>query len=156
MDFALSEEQAMYRDLFREFAEKEVAPLAEHIDKAEEIPAGLFGKAAAQGFMGATLPEQYGGAGLDYLSYTLLVEEISKHCLSTAAALGIHLMLSAMTVFEGYFPVPTMRRESKDLSAMTSGSECISGLSPPAHRSAMREGGRPHQQSSRSRPRHPR
>ena len=101
MDFALTEEQTMFRDLFREFAAREVAGAAEHIDKDEAIPAELWAKAAAQGFMGATLPEAYGGAGLDYLTYCLLVEEISRHCLSTAAALGIHLMLSAMTILDG-------------------------------------------------------
>jgi alkylation response protein AidB-like acyl-CoA dehydrogenase len=101
MDFALTKEQQMLRDLFREFAEQEVAPRAEATDQSEEFPTELFRKAAAQGFLGATLPEAYGGAGLDYLTYTLLVEEISKYCLSTAAALGIHLMLSAMAVLDG-------------------------------------------------------
>ena len=101
MDFALTGEQQMFRGLFRDFAEKEVAPVAEHTDRTEEPPVELLRQAAAQGFLGATLPEAYGGAGLDYFTYTLLVEEISRYCLSTAAALGIHLMLSAMTVLDG-------------------------------------------------------
>src|SRR5258706_6364600 len=63
MDFELSDEQKMFRDLFRGFAEKEVAPQAEHDDRSEEPPVALFEKAAAQGFMGATLPEAYGGGG---------------------------------------------------------------------------------------------
>ena len=67
MDFELTDEQKMFRDLFRGFAEKEVAPLAEHDDRSEEPPVALFQKAATQGFMGATLPENYGGAGLDFL-----------------------------------------------------------------------------------------
>ncbi|MEP7358687.1 MAG: acyl-CoA dehydrogenase family protein, partial [Anaerolineales bacterium] len=100
MDFELSDEQKMFRDLFRGFAEKEVAPQAEHEDRSEEPPLTLFAKAAAQGFMGATLPEAYGGAGLDYLTYSLLVEEISRQSLSFGAALGIHTMLSAMTILE--------------------------------------------------------
>lgn len=98
MDFALTEEQQMFRDLFRDFAEKEVAPVAEHTDQAEEPPLELYKRAAAQGFLGATLPEQYGGAGMDYLTYTLLVEELARTCLSTATALGIHTMLAAMTI----------------------------------------------------------
>ena len=65
MDFALTEEQTMFRDLFREFAAREVAGRAEHIDRDEAIPADLWAKAAAQGYLGATLPEAYGGAGLD-------------------------------------------------------------------------------------------
>jgi len=101
MDFALSAEQQMFRDLFRNFAEKEIAPVAEHTDREEALPAGLLRKAAAQGFLGATLPEQYGGAAMDYLSYVLLVEALGRHCLSTAAALGIHTMLSAMTILDG-------------------------------------------------------
>jgi alkylation response protein AidB-like acyl-CoA dehydrogenase len=101
MDFALTEEQQMFRDLFRDFGEKEVAPVAEHSDKSEEPPVALLRKAAQQGFMGATLPEQYGGAGMDYLTYCLLVEAIARHCLATSAALGIHNTLSAMTILDG-------------------------------------------------------
>lgn len=100
MDFSLSEEQQMFRDLFREFAEKEIAPLAEHTDRAEEPPRELYKKAAAQGFLGATIPEQYGGAGLDYLTNTLLVEEIARHCLSTAVAVSIHTMLATMSILD--------------------------------------------------------
>jgi alkylation response protein AidB-like acyl-CoA dehydrogenase len=101
MDFALTAEQQMFRGLFRDFAEKEVAPLAEHSDRAEEPPLGLLQKAAAQGFMGATLPEPYGGAAMDYQTYCLLVEALARHCLATSAALGIHSMLSAMTILDG-------------------------------------------------------
>jgi alkylation response protein AidB-like acyl-CoA dehydrogenase len=101
MDFALTEEQQMFRDLFRDFADKEVAPLAEHNDRTEEPPLGLLRKAAGQGFLGATLPEEYGGAGMDFLTYCLLVEAIARHCLATSAALGIHTMLSAMTILDG-------------------------------------------------------
>ncbi len=91
----------MFRDLFRDFADKEVAPLAEHNDRTEEPPLDLLRKAAGQGFLGATLPELYGGAGMDFLTYCLLVEAIAHHCLATSAALGIHTMLSAMTVLDG-------------------------------------------------------
>lgn len=101
MNLALSEEQAMCLDMFREFAEREVAPGAEHADRAEAVSPALLQKAAAQGFLGATLPEAYGGAGMDYFTYTMLVEAIARHCLSTAALLGIHLMLSAMTIHDG-------------------------------------------------------
>jgi len=101
MDCGLNDEQAMCVEMFRDFAQKEVAPGAEHTDRAEELPAGMLKKAAAQGFLGATLPEEYGGAAMDYLTYTLLVEEIARHCLSTASMLGIHGMLSAMTILDG-------------------------------------------------------
>ncbi len=101
MDFALSEEQVMFRDLFRDFAAKEVAGAAEHTDRDEALPPALLRKAAAQGFLGATLPEQYGGAAMDYLSYALLMEALGRHCLSTATAIGIHTMLAAMTILDG-------------------------------------------------------
>lgn len=100
MDFSLSEEQLMFRDLFRDFAEKEVARAAEHIDQAEELPADLLRKAAAQGFLGATIPEDYGGAGLDFLTFALFIEAIARECLSTAVAIGLHTMLASMTVAE--------------------------------------------------------
>jgi len=100
MDFALTEEQQMFSDLFRDFAEKEVAPSAEHSDKSEEPPLALHKKAAAQGFLGATISEDYGGAGMDLLTYCLLAEAIAQKCLSTSVAIGIHTMLSAMTLLE--------------------------------------------------------
>ncbi len=100
MDFALTEEQQMFRGLFRDFAQKEVAPMAEHNDQTEAPPLGLLAKAASQGFMGATLPEHYGGAGMDFFTYCLLVEAIARECLATSAALGIHTMLSAMTIMD--------------------------------------------------------
>jgi butyryl-CoA dehydrogenase len=100
MDFSLSKEQAEYRDRFRDFAELEIAPAAEHIDRSRNLPPALLEKAAAQGMLGPTLPKSHGGAGLDYLTYVLLVEQIARHCLTTAAALGIHNMLSAMTVHQ--------------------------------------------------------
>jgi hypothetical protein len=100
MDFSLTSEQQMFVDLFHDFAEKEVAPLAEHTDRAEAPPVALLQKAAAQGLLGATLPEQYGGAGLDYVTYTYLVEAIAKHCLSTAITLSIHAMLAAMSILD--------------------------------------------------------
>src|SRR5262249_34863740 len=70
-------------------------------DKSEAPPLGLLKKAGQQGFLGATIPEAYGGAGMDYFTYCLLVEAIAEQCLATSAAIGIHTMLSAMTLLEG-------------------------------------------------------
>lgn len=100
MDFSLTEEQIMFRDLFRDFAEKEVAKLAEHIDRAEEPPLDLFKKAAAQGFFGAPIPEAYGGVGIDWQSYCMLAEELAKHCLTTAVTIGLHTSLAAMSILD--------------------------------------------------------
>jgi acyl-CoA dehydrogenase len=100
MDFSLTEEQVMFRDLFRDFAEKEVARVAEHTDKAEEPPRDLLKKAAAQGFLGATVPEQYGGAAMDTLTYCLLLEELAKHCQSTAITVALHSSLATQAIVE--------------------------------------------------------
>lgn len=98
MDFSLSEEQLMFRDLFRDFAENEVAKTAEHTDRSEAPPLDLYKKAAAQGFFGAPIPEAYGGVGIDSLSLAMLAEELAKHCVSTAITIGIHTSLVATTI----------------------------------------------------------
>ncbi len=98
MDFALSEEQQMFRDLFRDFARKEVWPRAEHTDKAEQLSAEVLQKAAAQGFLGGPIPEDYGGAGLDYVSTCLLIEELGRACMSTAVTVAIQTALVGLTV----------------------------------------------------------
>jgi len=90
MDFSLTEEQIMFRDLFRDFVQKEVAKVSKHTDEMEEPPVALLKKAAAQGFLAATVPEDLGGAALDLLSYSLLLEEIAKECMSTAVTLAVH------------------------------------------------------------------
>lgn len=99
MDFALTEEQLMFQKMFRDFATKEVAKVADQADKQEEVPTKLLKRAAAQGFMGALAPEEpYGGAGLDFFTYTLLLEAIAAECASTALVLHVHntLALSAI------------------------------------------------------------
>lgn len=100
MDFSLTDEQQMFHDLFRDFAEKEVAQAAEHTDRAEAPPVELLKKAAAQGFLGANIPEQYGGAALDTFTTTLLMEAIARHCLSTAVTLAIHSALVSGSILD--------------------------------------------------------
>lgn len=90
MNFAFTEEQQMFREMFADFVAKEVEPLAEHISEHEEIPKALLKKAAMQGFLGALLPEEYGGAALDAVSYILLLEEVAKSDMSTAMVLHVH------------------------------------------------------------------
>jgi butyryl-CoA dehydrogenase len=100
MDFALSEEQRMFRDMFQDFATKEVAPKAEELDRAEKPPLDVLRKAANQGFLGATLPERYSGAELDAVSYALLVETLAGASMSTAVTLATHVSLVAMSILE--------------------------------------------------------
>jgi alkylation response protein AidB-like acyl-CoA dehydrogenase len=99
MDFVLTEEQQMFQKLFRDFATKEVAKVAEQADKKEEFPAKLIRRAAGQGFLGVLAPEEpYGGAGLDFTTYTLLIEAMAAECASTALTLHVHNVLALRTL----------------------------------------------------------
>jgi alkylation response protein AidB-like acyl-CoA dehydrogenase len=100
MDFSFSEEQEMFRAMFRDFSAKEVAPKAEEMDHEEKPPLDVFRKAANQGFLGATLPEDYFGAELDYVSYALLIETLAGDCMSIAVTLATHVSLVAMSILE--------------------------------------------------------
>jgi butyryl-CoA dehydrogenase len=98
MDFALSEEQRMFRELFRDFAQNEVAPLADVLDKEERPPVETLKKAAEMEFLGLPFPEEYGGAGIGAIAYCLLVEELSKVCMATACSVSIHTASGAMVL----------------------------------------------------------
>ncbi len=78
MDFELTPEQRQIRKVAREFAEGEVAPVAAKHDETGEFPFQIVQKLAELGFMGVLVPPEYGGAGLDYVSYALIVEELSR------------------------------------------------------------------------------
>ena len=84
MHFNLSEEQELLRQTVREFAEKEVAPKAAEMDEKEDYDWSLWDKMAELGLTGIPFPEEYGGAGMDHLSYAIAVEELSRVCASTA------------------------------------------------------------------------
>ena len=98
MDFALSEEQKMFRAMFEDFSTNEIAPVAEALDHEERPPTEILEKAARQGFLGATLPEEHLGADLDFVSYALLMEALGRDCLSVAVSLGTHVSLVAMSI----------------------------------------------------------
>jgi len=100
MEFTFSEEQQMFRTMFRDFSTKEVAPRAEEIDHEEKPPPDVLRKAANQGFLGATLPEEYFGAELDYVSFALLIETLARDCMSTAVTLATHVSLVAMSILD--------------------------------------------------------
>src|SRR2546430_12243786 len=90
MDLALSPEQQEVRTLAREFAEREVKPRAEAIDHNSEFPRDLVDKAARLGLLGVLVPDAYGGAGLDHVSFAIFVEEVARVCASTAVRSGEH------------------------------------------------------------------
>ena len=89
MNLALSEEQTLLRQTVREFAAREVKPLARQIDETGEFPRDTFRQAAALGLTGVALPEAYGGAGFDHTSYAVVIEEISRVCASTGVILSV-------------------------------------------------------------------
>ena len=78
MDFTLSKEHEMARQLFKEFAENEVKPLAQEVDETETFPRETVEKMAKYGFMGIPVPKEYGGQGCDTLTYAMCVEELPK------------------------------------------------------------------------------
>ena len=93
MDFTLSKEHEMARTLFREFAEKEVKPLAQEVDETEEFPRETVEKMAKLGFFGIPVPKEYGGQGCDPLTYAMCVEELSKVCGTTGVIVSAHTSL---------------------------------------------------------------
>ena len=89
MDLNLSDEHRMIRDMARDFAEKEIAPIAAHCDETGEFPQETISKMGAMGFMGIEVPEEYGGQGLDTLAYVLALEEIAKVDASHAVIMSV-------------------------------------------------------------------
>ncbi|MBT8491345.1 MAG: acyl-CoA dehydrogenase family protein [Deltaproteobacteria bacterium] len=98
MDFKLTEEQELIRQNMREFAEKYVDPIAAEIDENSRHPVEVFQKLAEGGWMGVPIPAEYGGAGADYLTHALVVEELSRSCSSTGFTLSIHVGIACMLV----------------------------------------------------------
>ena len=93
MDFTLSKEHEMARSLFKEFAEKEVKPLAQEVDETEAFPRETVEKMAKLGFLGIPVPKEYGGQGCDPLTYAMCVEELSKVCGTTGVIVSAHTSL---------------------------------------------------------------
>ena len=93
MDFTLRKEHEMARALFKEFAEKEVKPLAQEVDETEIFPRATVEKMAKNGFLGIPVPKEYGGQGCDPLTYVMCVEELSKVCGTTGVIVSAHTSL---------------------------------------------------------------
>jgi butyryl-CoA dehydrogenase len=92
-DLALTEEQELAQRTARDFAREKVLPLAHEIDEKGKIPPELIREMASLGFLGIYVPEKYGGAGLDALSYALVTEEINRACASTGVVMSSHVSL---------------------------------------------------------------
>jgi butyryl-CoA dehydrogenase len=89
VNLELSEDQKLLQKTVREFAESEVRPLAKELDETGKFPRELFKKAAELGLTGVAFPEAEGGAGFDHISYTIVIEEISRCCASTGVILSV-------------------------------------------------------------------
>ncbi|GHS88740.1 butyryl-CoA dehydrogenase [Synergistales bacterium] len=100
MNFELSKEQEMAKTLYREFAEKEVKPIASEIDEEERFPAETAAKMARYGFFGIPIPKEFGGQGCDVLTYITCVEELSRVCATTGVIVSSHVSLCCTPIFE--------------------------------------------------------
>ncbi|MGH2830344.1 MAG: acyl-CoA dehydrogenase family protein, partial [Actinomycetota bacterium] len=98
MNLDLTPEQEMIRRTAREFAEREVAPHARHYDQTEEFPWPVVEKMKPLGFLGAPIPEEYGGLGLDTLTYCLILEEIARGDSSIRSILAVQCTLVGKTI----------------------------------------------------------
>ncbi len=100
MNFELSDEQRMIRDTARNFAAREVAPKAAELDKSGRWPGEIVAKMGELGLMGVAIPEAYGGAGMDTVSYALAMEEISAACASSGVIMSVNNSLFSDPVYK--------------------------------------------------------
>ena len=99
MDFELSQDHKVLQAAVRDFVEKEIKPIAIKIDEEHSIPDGLLKKMGEMGFLGSYLSEQYSGAGLDMLSYVILVEEVSKASGSCGVLISAHTSAATAPIY---------------------------------------------------------
>jgi len=100
MNFSQTKEQALFLQMIREFAEKEVKPIAAEIDEQERFPTETVEKMAKLGIMGIPFPVEYGGTGGDNMLYAMAVEELSRVCGTTGVVVSAHTSLCAVPIFE--------------------------------------------------------
>ena len=126
MDLELTEEQKLLQRTVREFAEAEVKPLAKELDETGRFPRETFRKAAELGLTAVAIPEECGGAGMDHISYAIVIEEISRACASTGVILSVQNSLYCDPVYrfgtaeqKKKFLVPFARGEKIGCYALT-------------------------------------
>src|SRR5881398_1570510 len=100
MDFELTQDQHEIQGLTREFARAEIDPHAAAWDRDHEFPRELFGELAELGLMGVCVPEEYGGAGADFLSYLLVLEELSRADAGVGVTVAVHTSACALPLLD--------------------------------------------------------
>ncbi|MCI8291985.1 MAG: acyl-CoA dehydrogenase [Hespellia sp.] len=129
MDFIQDEMHQDLINMYREFAENEVKPLAAEIDKTEQFPGETVAAMAEMGLLGIPFPEEYGGTGMDNLSYAQCVEELSKVCAATGVIVSAHTSLCATPIFL----FGTEEQKQKYLTPLASGQKLGAfGLTEPS------------------------
>lgn len=117
MDYLLTKEQLLARELFRTFAEKEVKPLAQRVDEEEYFPYETVEKMAKLGMMGIPFPKELGGSGGDYLTYVMAVEELGRVCGTTSIILSAHTSLCCDPIYR----FGTLEQKEKYLKPLARG-----------------------------------
>ena len=98
MDFDLTDEQQLIRETARDFTDKEIVPRARENDRNNHFDTELVRKIADQGYLGAIVPREYGGAGLDYLTYAIVVEEIGRGCSAMRTVVSVQTSLVCSSI----------------------------------------------------------
>ncbi|WP_148357944.1 acyl-CoA dehydrogenase [Peribacillus simplex] len=128
MDFSLTKEQQMIKEMVREFAEKEIKPIAIELDAKSMFAEDVFKKMGKLGLLGIPFPEEYGGSGGDTISYAIAVEEIGKACGGTGLSYAAAVSLGASPIY--YFG--TEEQKQKYLVPITTGETLAAfGLTEP-------------------------
>ncbi|MFH0816298.1 MAG: acyl-CoA dehydrogenase [Methanobacteriota archaeon] len=128
MDFGLTQEQEAVRKMVREFAEKEIAPIAAEIDETCEFPAATVKKMGELGLMGMTVPKEFGGGGVDDVCYAIAVEEVSRACASHGVTMSVNNSLVCWPIMK----FGTDEQKKKYLNDLASGKKLGAfGLTEP-------------------------
>ena len=99
-DFSLTSDQKVVREAARDFARQEIDPLVEELDESQHFPVELFAKAGELGFLGVIFPEEYGGSGLGYVDYVLVITEISKVDPAIGLSVAAHNSLCSNHIYK--------------------------------------------------------
>lgn len=130
MDFELTDNQKMIRTMVRKFAEDEIEPVASELDEKSEYPTEILNKMAPKGLMGIMIPKEYDGAGLNAISFAIVIEEISKKCAATGVITEVHNSLVSWPIME----YGTEEQKEKYLPILAKGEEigAFGGTEPNA------------------------